>query len=116
MATPSRRLRGCGLMQVRMQSPRPVRPIPDGGTVMGIVGRAILALTPPPPSRHQAEADAAEAEDAPDAVLQVALIGEVEQLGIVDEEHDRGVGRARLRGVEDLEAPALVEERRGISR
>src|SRR3984893_15464850 len=58
--------------------------------------------------RHHAQTHTGEAVDSTDAVLEIAPVGEVEQLRVVHKEHDRRREASRLGRVEDLEPPSLV--------
>src|SRR5258708_1668630 len=61
-------------------------PAPADGGAAALRPPAVVLLRPRP--EHHPEGHAGEAEHRADAVLQVALVGEVHLLGVVDEQRD----------------------------
>src|SRR6202158_1861130 len=73
-----------------------------------LAGRALLPTRP----QHQLQRVAEQAEAIPDLLLEGPPVGEVEELGVVDEEDDCRSFPARLRGIAESEAPPLEARRR----
>src|SRR4030042_1412165 len=68
-------------------------------------------LSPPPALEPQPQRRAGEAEDAPEPVLDIASVGEMQQRGVIDEEDEGRRRRLHLGAIEHLQLPAAHRRR-----
>ena len=82
-------------------------PLPYTGYVLHFVGLAFFGFGAA--AEEHADGGAFEAECFAEAVFQVAIVGEVDGLGVVDEEDEGGWVDSCLGGIVDFESLAAVE-------